>query len=171
MIPIPSYSAISEAFRSLIDKRSSHIAYEIIFTGYLAHWNFDEKWYLESNPDLSHAIPSQDFPNGYSHFRGVGYVEGRVPVPLVVDSKWYMSTYPDVASAIIKGAIESSAHHFKASGYREGRLPSKPDFDIEWYSRAYLALDGGKIADEKQCLEHFMTVGYLNGALPKPSRR
>ena len=138
MIIIPSYSAISAGFKEVINNKSNNISIKHLLNLYMCAWEFNNDWYMRNNPDLSAAIPSNDFPTGFVHFQAVGYMEGRLPVNPAVDTGWYMANYPDVAAAIIKGTFENAAHHFSASGYREGRLPGDPDIDTDWYIRTYL---------------------------------
>lgn len=164
---IPCYFALSGAFKEALQIRSSNIAIDNLFRLYVMKWEFDEDWYMETNQDLSSAIPSDVFPTGFSHFRAVGYTEGRFPAKPIVDTNWYMANYPDVASAIIKGIFDSASQHFLLAGYREGRLPCDPEIDVEWYVRTYLPSADASADKSAECLHHYMNVGYLNGALPR----
>jgi SAM-dependent methyltransferase len=92
---------------------------------YVSAWPFDERYYLETYPDVAEAVRTGRLRSPLSHFRQVGYLEGRLPVEPSVDEEWYLTTYPDVATAIGKGAAKSAAHHFVSHGYREGRSPQK----------------------------------------------
>lgn len=160
---IPAYYALAASFKRLIEQRSTDIVVNNLVSTYFANWDFDEEWYFANNPDLAAAIPSDVFPTAYSHFVGIGYVEGRLPVKPVVDNSWYLATYPDVAAAIIKSTFDNASHHYLQNGYKEGRLPSAPEIDVSWYGKAYLAGS----ATEADCEQHFVAVGYLNGALPQ----
>jgi len=160
----PHYDAIGESFRRIAELRESNKAVELLMREYLSSWSFDEDWYLQSYPDLANAFPSSVFPDGFSHFIAVGYYEGRAPAPLEIDEDWYLATYPDVANAVIQGLLASAEEHFVASGYREGRLPADPAIDAGWYAATYM---GGDKASAEKCFDHFVTVGYLNGALPR----
>jgi hypothetical protein len=40
---------------------------------------FDEKWYLETYPDIAAAVESGEIPSAERHFRDIGYFEGRLP--------------------------------------------------------------------------------------------
>jgi hypothetical protein len=153
----------------MLELRDNNLATDNLYRLYVSKWDFDETWYLETNPDLSTAIPSDVFPTGFAHFRAVGYAEGRLPFNPRVDSSWYLASYPDVASAIIRGAFDSAEQHFLVAGYREGRLPCDPEVDVDWYAAAYLPAARASADRDADCLQHFMTVGYLNGALPRPT--
>lgn len=86
--------------------------------------DFDERSYLDSNPDVRAAIKSGRVATAHAHYAMVGYFEGRrgaVPV----DESWYLRSYPDVRSAVDSGAIKSAAEHFYAVGAAEGRSPSR----------------------------------------------
>jgi hypothetical protein len=164
---IPAYSAVSTDFKKVLRGDDINIAMKYLLHTYICAWGFDEAWYLEANPDLKSAIPSNDFPSGFAHFLAVGYMEGRLPLRAHVDSTWYMANYPDISAAIIRGIFESAAHHFSTVGYREGRLPSDPEIDTDWYIRAYLPSAEFSADKSVECLHHFMNIGYLNGALPR----
>ncbi len=90
-----------------------------------------------------------------------------MPVKPTVDPSWYMANYSDVAAAIIKGTFESAAHHFSVAGYKEGRLPGDPEIDSDWYVSTYVLQVASTADKPRECLHHFMTIGYLNGALPR----
>lgn len=163
----PCYQALTEPFKSLLELRQSNLAAANFYRNYLSNWGFNQNWYLESNPDLVVAIPSQAFPDGFSHFRTVGYFEGRLPFNPKVDESWYLAQYPDVAAAIIKGFFQNGSDHFWQRGYREGRLPAQPRIDCGWYAQTYLDADPDDQANPELCLDHFISIGYLNGALPR----
>ena len=48
---------------------------------YISCWDFDEDWYLASNPDVKDAVDQGLFSSGWEHFRTVGYFEGRFGLP------------------------------------------------------------------------------------------
>jgi len=83
----------------------------------------DERWYLEANEDVAHAIARGAVASAREHFLGDGYVEGRMPFPIMVDERWYLEQNPDVAESIRTGAVASAQMHFEENGYREGRRP------------------------------------------------
>jgi hypothetical protein len=71
---------------------------------------FDEKFYLEQNPDVAKAGH-----NPLLHFLLHGAGEGRDPSPLF-DLSWYLAAYPDVAAAKINPLL-----HYFLHGAAEGR--------------------------------------------------
>lgn len=86
----------------------------------------DEAWYLRQYEDVALAIKEGIFPSPSAHFASNGYLEGRMPFPILVDEKWYLQQNPDVADGIERGDIVSAQEHFNQNGYREGRLPFPP---------------------------------------------
>lgn len=164
----PHFEALSETLKNIAQLRESNRAADFFMRSYLSSWDFDEDWYLHSNPDLIRAFPSSAFPDAFSHYLAVGYYEGRAPVPLEVDEDWYLSTYPDVANALIQGLLAGAQEHFATNGYREGRIPADPDIDPHWYAATYMGAGRANDATPEKCFDHFVTIGYLNGALPRP---
>ncbi len=167
MALIPNYNAIAPSIKRLFELRDSDRAAVNWVNLYLSNWDFDENWYLSNYPDLAGAIPSKDFPSGFAHFCAIGYLEGRLPIKPAIDTTWYMTNYPDVAAAILQGTFESATQHFRVSGYNEGRLAEGPEIDAPWYARTYLGVTEGSKAKMSDCIAHFKSVGYLNGALPR----
>lgn len=135
---------------------------------YVSCWDFDEEWYLANYPDISEAIKQGQFKSGWSHFRSVGYLEGRLGTQPVVDPDWYMSQYPDVARALLDGTVTSAAEHYIYFGYSEGRLPNNPKVHVRWYAPRYL--DSVGPCDELACCDHFVKIGYGRLAVPAPPR-
>jgi len=86
----------------------------------------DEAWYLRQYEDVALAIKEGVFASPSAHFASNGYLEGRMPFPILVDEKWYLQQNPDVADGIERGDIVSAQEHFNQNGYREGRLPFPP---------------------------------------------
>lgn len=164
---VPHFAAVSDSLKKIASMRESNQSAALLMRQYLSSWSFDEDWYLHSNPDLASAIPTSAFPDGYSHFVGVGYYEGRIPIELDVDDDWYMAMYPDVTQGILNGLVQSPSEHFRRNGYREGRLPADPKIDAAWYGATYLGVSPHAPSDADKCFDHFVAVGYLNGALPR----
>ena len=167
---IPHISSLSDPLGSLFRQDHKPEALRSLINLYISSWDFDEAWYLSRYDDLGSAIPSEDFPCGRKHFTEVGYYEGRLPVQPRVDTDWYMSTYADVAAAIIGGTFADAHQHYTAVGYLEGRLPCDPGVQPAWYAPRYMRTDAQAAADVRACTDHFITFGYLNGALPAPPR-
>jgi len=91
---------------------------------YVKNGYFDERWYVETNPDVDNAIKNGKITDGLEHFVSAGYYEGRSPGLCYVDREWYEQHYRDVALATRKGRVIDSAEHFHHTGYNEGRAPS-----------------------------------------------
>jgi glycosyltransferase involved in cell wall biosynthesis len=116
---------------------------------------FDDRFYIESNPDVAAAEISP-----LEHFFYVGAFEGRRPNPLF-DPAYYLATYPEVGKAEVNPAL----HYFTVGAF-EGRDPS-PDFDTRFYLTAYpdVARSG------TNPLVHFLRLGSHEGRLPVPPER
>lgn len=167
---IPAFSALASDFAQELNADSASRARKLLAQLYISSWDFDEDWYLSSNPDLKEAIPSSTFKSGWHHFINVGYFEGRSPTEPTVDNEWYMTRYEDVATAILDGVFSSAREHYVKLGRAEGRVPCDPSIDAVWYARRYLENGETDGVDSKSCAEHFVRYGYLNGAIPAPPR-
>lgn len=77
---------------------------------------FDERYYLENNPDLT----DEAVPNPAAHFIIHGGFEGRSPSQYF-DAAWYNDAYPDVVKQGLNPLI-----HFLRHGRFEGRNPRSP---------------------------------------------
>jgi hypothetical protein len=83
---------------------------------------FDERWYLETNPDVQRAIDEHEIDSGLEHYLSTGYYEGRQPGRFPVDVNWYIEYYPDLKQALEDKTILDPVDHFSHSGYFEGRV-------------------------------------------------
>jgi hypothetical protein len=90
----------------------------------VAHADFNEAGYLETNPDVDSAQRNGSIESARLHYVGFGYFEGRRGATPEVDEGWYLQTYPDVGSAVRTGRIASASEHFSVSGAAEGRSPN-----------------------------------------------
>jgi hypothetical protein len=90
---------------------------------------FDERFYLETYPDIATAVRSKKIKSGLDHYVETGYFENRLPRRFIVDERYYLQANPDVAEAIKKGRLKSAQDHFNHAGFTEGRIPYK-DFSI-----------------------------------------
>lgn len=90
----------------------------------------DERWYVETYPDVQQAITKRIVKDARDHYERFGYFEHRLPYPIKVQESWYIEQYPDVKEAIERGAFASGQVHFELNGYREGRIPY-PHFELE----------------------------------------
>lgn len=85
---------------------------------------FDEDWYLQHYPDVKEAVMAGKFTSGNNHYVISGYMENRIPRPIVVDEKWYLLQYPDVAATVNQsGGLITAQSHFYNYGFKEGRQP------------------------------------------------
>jgi O-antigen biosynthesis protein len=116
---------------------------------------FDEKFYRESNPDVTDAELSP-----VEHFLCIGGFQGRRPNPLF-DPAYYLTIYPKVAIAGINPAL-----HYLVSGALEGHNPS-PDFDTSFYLATYRDV----AASGLNPLVHFLRFGVQQSRLPLPPER
>ncbi len=62
--------------------------------------DFDEKSYLEANPDVAEAVRRGRVKSGRVHYVTTGYLECRSGGHPAVDEGWYLSTYQDVGKAV-----------------------------------------------------------------------
>ncbi len=92
----------------------------------LASVEVDEGWYLKQYPDVQAGLSRAPEDSAKAHYRGCGFVEGRLPCDPAVDEDFYRSSYPDVAAAIARMETPDAKTHYVQTGYREGRLPSAP---------------------------------------------
>jgi hypothetical protein len=86
---------------------------------------FDEKIYLESNPDLREAWESGHIADLRTHYIENGYLEGRSAEPKQVDEEWYLSHYKDVSLAVREGVLISGQEHYEKVGATEWRAPNR----------------------------------------------
>lgn len=121
----------------------------------------DEAWYQSTYPDVKQAVADGRLNRASEHYRGGGYIEGRLPFAPSVDANWYLAQYPDVAEAIGRGDVESAETHYLGAGYAEGRLPRRIPVDSEWYLATYPAarqrIDNGHVRNAE---EDFVRHGY-----------
>ncbi|MFN3360757.1 MAG: hypothetical protein ACK421_04920 [Pseudanabaenaceae cyanobacterium] len=79
---------------------------------------FDEKFYLENNPDVAEAVRNRVFPSAIAHYNEFGIKEGRAPR---FDEEYYLSRNPDVARAVRRGQFRNGREHWERLGKFEGR--------------------------------------------------
>lgn len=84
---------------------------------------FDADFYVNSYPDVRHALDKKMIEGAAEHYYTTGYFESRMPKKILVDEKFYLQNNPDVASAIKEGTVTSAQDHFEIAGFEEGRLP------------------------------------------------
>lgn len=90
----------------------------------LAAFNlYDERDYLEANPDVRKAVRDGAYKDGLSHFRSVGLDEGRFPGYGNFDWDAYLRANGDLAHFRNERDPEATARqHFREAGYKEGRV-------------------------------------------------
>lgn len=123
---------------------------------------FNEKWYLDHNPDVAEALENGDFTSAYEHFLQYGNAEGRSSTPLFnVDQ--YLNANPDVAEAVTNR--ELTAHdHFMLYGASEGRAPSTL-FDTTFYLSQNPDVAAAVEEGAMSAIEHFLQYGQSE---PRP---
>ncbi|QGM46596.1 hypothetical protein [Methylocystis heyeri] len=101
---------------------------------------FDERYYLEHNPDVRVLAAS-----AYMHYLKHGFREGRNPNAMF-DSAWYLEMNEDVREADINPLV-----HYYLHGAWEGRDPH-PLFSTSWYLDQHPELKDKKLNP----LEHYL---------------
>jgi hypothetical protein len=86
---------------------------------------FDEKTYLEGNPDVAVAVRKGLTAGAHEHYTKSGYFEGRDTSRVGFDEAYYVTKYPDVGEAVRRKDFPSAWHHYKAEGIYEWRSPNK----------------------------------------------
>lgn len=94
----------------------------------------EARCYLSRNPDLMRAYGLDNVHGARTHYREVGYREGRTAACSLDDleARRYLDYYPDLKSAYGQD-IEKAKDHWIQHGWREGRIvPSnaKPHLGI-----------------------------------------
>lgn len=116
---------------------------------------FNEKWYLDHNPDVARAV-DQGLFSAQDHFQLYGQTEGRAPGPLF-DPDLYLVQNPDVAAAVQRG--ETSAYeHFVNWGIDEERAPIAL-FDLDFYLLQNPDVAAAVQAGQAGAVRHFLTYG------------
>jgi hypothetical protein len=85
--------------------------------------DFDEEYYLKTNPDVRRAIDRKQIINATEHYYQTGYFENRLPKKILIDNDFYLKMNSDVSAAINAGTVKAAQDHFETAGFREGRLP------------------------------------------------
>jgi hypothetical protein len=107
-------------------------------TGTTTPSGFDERFYLQTNPDVARAVAMGQFPSGLAHYQQFGQAEARTPLPSTAggpfvpsppaafDPNFYLAQNPDVAAAVAAGQFTSPYQHYLLFGQQENRaaLPS-----------------------------------------------
>ncbi len=96
--------------------------FEELIKNIAAKNKFDEKWYLDTYPDVRQAVRDGLFASAHEHYIERGYFENRIPSRPNFNADAYLRRYADLQH--LRGAddIEASAYdHFRRYGFREGR--------------------------------------------------
>jgi hypothetical protein len=127
---VPSFSLIQQSLTVKTTDLESNgkitipsVIFKEIMAEVLRRGFFDERWYLETYPDVYDAIKEGRIRSAFEHYSTTGYYEGRSPGPCEVDRNWYENHYVDVREAVKAGTIADSVEHFHQVGYSEGRAP------------------------------------------------
>lgn len=121
---------------------------------------FNERFYLDENPDVANAVAGGGMPSAWFHYLNFGQAEGRNPTALFSDA-YYLDHNQDVASAVAGGLTRSAFQHYMEFGHREGRAASAY-FDTAWY----LASNPDVAAAGVNPLEHFLVYGQHEDRQP-----
>lgn len=122
-------------------------------------FQFNEDYYLNSNPDVYAAVQAGDYTSGLQHYELHGQSEGRQAGPAdLFDAAYYVAVYGDVAAAGVP-AID----HYRAYGANEGRSINLL-FDADYY----LAANPDVAAAGVDPWTHFTFYGWREDRNPSP---
>jgi hypothetical protein len=82
---------------------------------------YEERAYLDANPDVEKAVAKGEFLTGRRHYIWVGITEDRPVSERAFDEIGYLLVNPDVKSAVDEGSFESGREHWQNIGWLEGR--------------------------------------------------
>lgn len=120
---------------------------------------FNERWYLEQNPDVAHAV-NMGYMTAEFHFRYYGIKEGRAG-SASFDEEFYLTQNPDVAAAVAAGSM-TAVQHFVMYGQHEIRSYS-PVFDSAAYLAANPDVEAAVRNGEVSAVQHFTMYGFAEG--------
>lgn len=88
---------------------------------------FDERDYLQENPDIEKAIFEGVYESGLEHFKLFGHAERRFPGFYGFVAEDYLWINADLAKTLAKEAdpLKAARLHFRNHGYLEPRLYNK----------------------------------------------
>ncbi|WP_126255391.1 hypothetical protein [Bradyrhizobium sp. LVM 105] len=143
------------AGKSLPNWRETHVK------GAPHDWN--EQTYLAANPDVSALIAEGKFPNGFEHYRSVGFLEFRHSGFPRWDEEAYLAANPDLVPLIRERVFASGYEHYVKHGKAEGRRSGLP---MRWIEETYLAANPDVAAavaagEFKNGEDHFMKIGAV----------
>jgi hypothetical protein len=127
--------------------------------------NWNDQAYLDANPDVAKLVAKGEFPDGYAHYIGIGFLQGlHSGFPSWNENK-YLADNPDVAVAVAEGRFASGFDHYLQAGLAEGRLKGlRP----RWMEESYLWRHGDvrqaiERGDFKSGLDHYARAGAKEG--------
>ncbi len=103
----------------------SKTLFRFLISEYLKSLPFDEKAYLETNPDVDAAVHRGELQSGAEHFFYTGFFEGRETGGNEFDEKWYLKNNPDVVASVRRGDWTTGREHWLAVGRTELRAPCR----------------------------------------------
>ncbi|MFV3130626.1 hypothetical protein [Niveispirillum sp. KHB5.9] len=122
-------------------------------------FEFDEQFYLNSNPDVFAAVQNGTYSSGLQHYNLHGQAEGRLGGPSgVFDAGYYVAVYGDVDAANIP-AID----HYNTYGRAEDRSINLL-FDVDYY----LSSNPDVAAAGVDPWTHYTFYGWKEGRNPSP---
>ncbi|MBD2182914.1 NHL repeat-containing protein [Planktothrix sp. FACHB-1355] len=124
---------------------------------------FDEKFYLNSNPDVASALINGLFNSGLDHFNAYGRFEGRDPSALF-NTSFYLERNADVATAVESDRI-TAYDHFQQFGRFEGRDPSTL-FNTGAYLEKNADVATAVESDRITAYDHFQQFGQFENRDP-----
>jgi hypothetical protein len=90
---------------------------------------FDEKYYLQTYPDIARALQSGGLPSGRHHYVQAGFRERRFG--FLFDARWYSIEYPLAAFEVGQGDYADLRQHYveigAARGYKPHPRRGRPD--------------------------------------------
>jgi ectoine hydroxylase-related dioxygenase (phytanoyl-CoA dioxygenase family) len=81
---------------------------------------FDERWYLETYPDVATAVQEGLIESGRRHFERNGREEGRAAFEF--HAEWYATSYPLAVEEVDSGRVSSLLEHYLVLGRPRGYL-------------------------------------------------
>jgi hypothetical protein len=143
--------------QALPDWRLTHIE------GTPVDWN--EKAYLDANPDVAQLVAQGKFPNGYAHYAKIGFLKGLHSGFPSWDEKKYLADNPDVAVSVAAGTFASGYDQYLKVGRAEGRIKG---FQPRFFEGCYLWFHQDIVqaivrGEFESGLDHYVKAGAREG--------
>ncbi len=81
----------------------------------------DQAWYQDRYLDIRGAVMAGQVASPEAHYRGTGWLEGRLPHEVAFDAAWYYGHYDDLHAVFDADDVDGLRYHFYTRGYFEGR--------------------------------------------------